>query len=196
MQLKDSKTLTNLARAYAGETQAYTRYKFIEYGARNEGFNALAEVIDKVVYNEFNHARMLYTAIQQASDKTIDNIDISAGFPFKQKWNLADNLRFAAEDEASEIKIYAAFEKEANDEGFFEIAALFKMIGNVEDCHKKLFEDLYNQVSTGTLYKKSHPVKWKCAGCGFEATDKEAWDVCPLCKAKQGFVMLKLNDGN
>ncbi len=59
-----------------------------------------------------------------------------------------------------------------------------------------LFEDLHNQLSTGTLYKKTHAVKWKCAGCGYEAEGKEAWDMCPLCKAKQGFVMLKLNDGN
>lgn len=195
MKLIDSKTLLNLAKAYAGETQAYTRYKFIEYGARNEGYNALSEVIDKVVFNEFNHARMLYTAIQQASDKTIDNIDIATGYPFKEKWNLIENLKLAADDEAAEIKIYKEFEKTAREEGFEEIANLFKMIGSVEECHKKLFEDLHNQMSTGTLYKKTKSVKWKCTGCGYEAEGKEPWEICPLCKAKQGFVMLKLQDG-
>ena len=195
MKLIDSKTLLNLAKAYAGETQAYTRYKFIEYGARNEGYNALSEVIDKIVFNEFNHARMLYTAIQQASNKTIDNIDIATGYPFKEKWNLIENLKLAAEDEAAEIKIYKEFEKTAREEGFEEIANLFKMIGDVENCHKMLFEDLHNQMSTGTLYKQPKAVKWKCAGCGYEAEGKEAWDTCPLCKAKQGFVMLKLQDG-
>ena len=65
MKLIDSKTFSNLARAYAGETQAMTRYRFVEYGARNEGYNALAEVIDKVVYNEFNHARVLYPTSKQ-----------------------------------------------------------------------------------------------------------------------------------
>ena len=151
MKLIGSKTLLNLAKAYSGETQAYTRYKFIEYGARNEGYNALAEVIDKVVFNEFNHARMLYTAIQQASPKTIENIDITGGYPFKEKWNLIENLKLAAEDEEVEVKIYKEFEKTAVQEGFTEIANLFKMIRGVEECHKKLFEDLHNQMSTGTL---------------------------------------------
>lgn len=196
MKLIDSKTLQNLAKAYAGETQAYTRYKFIEYGARNEGYNALSEVIDKVVFNEFNHARMLYTFIQQASNKTIDNIDVCSGYPFKEKWDLVENLKLAAEDEEAEVKLYAAFEKTARDEGFDEIADLFKMIASVEECHKKLFLDLHNQMSTGTLYKKKTSVKWKCSGCGYEAENKQAWDICPLCKAKQGFVMIKLNDGN
>lgn len=106
-----------------------------------------------------------------------------------------ENLKLAAEDEAAEIKIYKEFEKTAREEGFEEIANLFKMIGDVENCHKMLFEDLHNQMSTGTLYKKPKAVKWKCAGCGYEAEGKEAWDTCPLCKAKQGFVMLKLQDG-
>jgi len=194
MKLLGSKTLLNLAKSYAGETQAYTRYKFIEYGARNEGYNALAEVIDKVVFNEFNHARMLYTYIQQASPKTIDNIDVCAGYPFKEKWDLVENLKLAAEDEEAEIKIYNEFEKTAREEGFGEIADLFNKIAGVENCHKMLFEDLHQQMSSGTLYKKNKPVKWKCSGCGYEAEGKEAWDMCPLCKAKQGFVMLKLND--
>lgn len=196
MKLIESKTFLNLAKAYAGETMAYTRYKFIEYGARNEGYNAMSEVIDKIVFNEFNHARMLYTYIQQASNKkTVDNIDVCGGFPFKEKWNLEENLKLAAEDEASEVKIYKAFEKTAREEGFEEVANLFKMIGDVESCHQKQFEDLYAQLSSGSLYKKQKPVKWKCSGCGYESTSEEAWDMCPLCGAKQGFVMLKLNDG-
>ncbi len=196
MKLIESKTLTNLAKAYAGECQAYLRYKFIEYGARKQGYNALAEVIDKIIYNEFNHARMFYTFIQQASKQQIDNIDVCAGYPFKQKWDLVENLRLAAEDEEAEIGIYKDFEKTAREEGFEEIADLFKMTAQVENCHRLQFEDLHNQLKTDTLYKKQHKVKWKCAGCGYEEESKEAWEICPLCKAKQGFVMLKLNDNN
>ena len=58
-----------------------------------------------------------------------------------------------------------------------------------------LFTDLYDQMKDGTMYKKPAPVKWKCADCGYEATSAEAWQVCPLCQAKQGAVMLKLSDG-
>lgn len=196
MQLKDSQTYKNLARAYAGECMAKARYMFIEYGARKEGFKCLAELVDKVVYNEFNHARMFYSFIQTADKKPIEEIEIKADYPFKEKWNLLDNLRFAAEDEAREAEeIYPEFARTARKEGFDDIAGLFENVVQVENCHKMLFTDLYTQMKDGTMYKKPAPVKWKCADCGYEATSAEAWQVCPLCQAKQGAVMLKLSDG-
>lgn len=194
MKLIESKTYKNLARAYAGECMAQTRYKFIEYGARKEGFVTLAEVIDTIIYQEFNHARMLYTFIETASDGIIPNIDIAAGYPFKEKWNLQENLKLAAEDEAQEAEIYADFEKTARKEGFEDVAGLFKNLIQVENCHKMLFEDLYNQMHTNTLYKRPQETKWKCSACGYEQVGKSAFKVCPLCQAKQGAVMLKLTD--
>ena len=191
MKLQDSKTYQNLARAYVGETQAYVRYKFIEYGARNQGYNALAEVVDKIVYNEFNHARLLYTLIQQSSKEQIDNIDITAGYPFKEKWDLTDNFKLAAEDHETEIKMYKSFEKTARSEGFANIANTFKMLADVEKQHKKTFEDLHNQLKNDTLYKKEKSTTWRCSGCGYESSSKEAWKECPLCKAAQGFVNVK-----
>lgn len=197
MELKDSQTFLNLAKSYAGESQAYIRYKFIEYGARKQGYKALAEVVDKVVYNEFNHARMFYTFLQGASEQTIDNINIDAGYPFKEKWDLVENLKLAAEDEENEgSKIYPEFMATAKKEGFKEIAKLYENVIQVENCHKMLFQDLYNQMKKGTLYKKKEVVKWKCGDCGYEQESKEAFKVCPLCRAEQGAVLLKLNDGN
>lgn len=84
MKLKDSKTYINLAKSYAGECQARTRYEFIEYGARNAGYKYLAELIDKVVYNEFNHARMFYTYLQDSEETQIENIDIASGYPSRK----------------------------------------------------------------------------------------------------------------
>lgn len=197
MQLKNSKTFENLARAYAGECMAKARYMFMQYGARKQGLKYLASVIDTVVYNEFNHARMFYSFIQSADKKPIDKIEIAADFPFKEKWDLCDNLRFAAEDEAKEAdEIYPAFAAQARKEGFDDIAALFDNVAGVENCHRMLFEDLYRQVSEGTLYKKPAPVKWKCADCGYEVTSAQAPSVCPLCQGAQGVFMLKLSDGN
>lgn len=195
MKLKDSKTYINLARSYSGECQARTRYEFIEYGARTQGYKALAELVDKVVYNEFNHARMFYTFIQQSEETQVENIDISAGYPFKEKWDLVENLRIAAEDELDEAeRIYPEFAATAREEGFPEIAKLYEDIIGVETCHHKLFKQLYEQMKKGTMYKKKEKVKWKCADCGYEATSKEAWKECPLCKAKQGSVMLIIED--
>lgn len=194
MKLLDSQTYLNLAKAFAGECQARVRYEFIEYGARKEGYNQLAEVIDKIVYNEFNHARMFYTKIQEASDNQIDNIDISAGYPFKEKWNLLDNLKIAMEDEKAEVELYPQFAETAREEGFKEIATLFDNIAGIENCHMMLFKELYTQLKDGTMYKKSKPVKWKCGDCGYEATSKQAFSTCPVCGEKQGDVLLILKD--
>lgn len=195
--LKDSKTYINLAKSYIGECQAQTRYKFIAYGAKTNGYEAMSKLIDDVVNQEFTHARMFYSFIQTADKGIIDNIDISSGYPFKEKWDLSDNLNFAAKDEKNESQlIYPEYEKIAREEGFDDIAGLYKNIIQVENCHMLLFEDLYNQMKTNTLYAKTHAVKWKCGDCGYEVTQKKCPDICPLCQAKQGFFMLKINDNN
>ena len=194
MNLKKSRTLKNLVNSFAGECQAYVRYKFIEYGARDKGYACLAEMIDNVAFNEFQHARMFYTFIQKSDDNTIDNLEVCAGYPFKEKWDLVENLKLAADDEKSEEQdIYPVYAKIARDEGFDEIADLYEDIIQVESCHRKLFTDLYEQMNNGTLYQKEQKVKWKCADCGYEAEGVKPWDVCPLCGAEQGRVMLKLS---
>ena len=163
MKLANSKTYLNLAKSFAGECQARTRYEFLEYGARKQGYVALAELIDKVVYNEFNHARMFYTYLQDACDCTIDNIDICSGYPFKEKWNILDNLKIAAENEEIEAtKVYPEYAKIAEEEGFSEIADLYRNIIQVENCHHMLFKELYEQMKNDTMYCKDEPVKWKC----------------------------------
>lgn len=196
MKLKDSKTYNNLAKAYAGECMARTRYKFIAYGAKKEGYKNIANLVEDVIYQEFNHARMLYTFIETASEKTIDNIDICSGYPFKQKWNLLDNLKLAAEDEAIEAeRVYPEYARIAREEGFDDIAGLFENLVQVETCHKMLFTQLHEQLKNGTLYKKDAPVKWKCGDCGYEFTGTEAFDECPICQAKQGSIKLIIEDG-
>ena len=186
MKLKDSQTFLNLARAYAGECQARTRYEFVEYGFRYNGYEAIATIIDKIVYQEFNHARMLYTFIQDAELKQVDNIEICAGYPFKEKWELENNLQLLAEDEEIEAEIYAEFIKVAEDEGFPEIATLFKIIMDVDIRHKLVFLELYKQFKNGDLYKKKTETMWYCPACGYVGTGKEAWEKCPLCEAEQG----------
>ncbi|MDR2267362.1 MAG: hypothetical protein LBE09_07280 [Christensenellaceae bacterium] len=193
MNLKDSKTFTHLAEAFAGECMARTRYEFIEYGARMAGDTSLADIVKKLAFNEFNHARMLYTAIQSANKSTITNVKIATGYPFKEKWNVLDNIKFAAENERNEgEEIYPEFAKVAAQEGFKDIEKLFLEISTVEKSHASLLLDIHSQMKTGTIYKKTAPVVWMCADCGYRATSCEAFSECPLCKAKQGHVALKL----
>lgn len=192
MKLQESQTYLNLAKAYSAECQARTRYEFVEYGARYNGQKALADIIDKVVYQEFNHARMIYTALQNGSKEQIDNIEFKGGYPFKQKWDLVENVRLLAEDEDDEAKAYAKFIKVAKKEGFEDIALLFEQIRQVELNHKKLFIWLHNQLKNKTLYKKDTQTRWTCSACGYSETGLEAFDECPLCKAKQGVVEITL----
>ena len=197
MELIDSQTYKNLAKSYAGECQDHVRYKFIEYGARMQEYKALAELIDKIVFNEFNHARMFYTFIQKASDKPIKNIEVCSGYPYKEKWDLLENLKLAAEDEEIEAtKVYPEYLRVAREEGFEEIAKLYEDIIKVELAHMQVFKELYKQMKSKTLYKRSQKVKWKCGDCGYEAYGKTPWDICPLCQAKIGAVLLKLDDIN
>lgn len=192
MQLIESQTYINLAKAYASETQARTRYEFVEYGMRNEGYKTMAEIVDTIAYQEFNHSRMFYTYLQKASDKPIKNIDIAGGFPFREKWDILNNLRFAADDEHSEARIYIANAKVARKEGFTDIAELFDLTAKVESFHEKVFLELYAQMKEGTLFKKPAPVVWTCSACGHQAIGTEPWDTCPLCKMKKGCVQLHL----
>ena len=196
MKLVDSRTYENLARSYASECQARTRYEFIEYGARINGYKNIADIIDEIAYQEFNHARMFYTFIQDGDDQQIDNIEIVAGFPFREKWDLCENLRLASMDEAGEANVYAEFASIAKEEGFPEIEKLFLDIMRVETYHKEVFAELHTQIRDGTLYKKSEPTLWVCADCGYMATGLEPWDECPLCKAKRGSIKLVLDAFN
>ncbi len=191
MELIGSKTYKNLAKAFAGECMAQNRYKYIEYGARQKGYKNIASVIDEIVYQEFNHARMFYSFIQAASNDTICNIDITSGYPFRQKWELADNLAFAAEDEHDEAeRIYPEYADIAEDEGFSDIAGLFGNVAAVELRHNELFTRLHELLAGGRLYKADEPTVWRCADCGYEAEGKSAFKVCPLCQAKQGSVVI------
>ena len=128
MQLKDSKTFQNLTNAFAGECMAMVRYRFVSYGATQQGYKALAALVDDVIYNEFQHARMLYTFIESADKGTINNLPVNSGYPFKEKWNLLDNLKFAADDEEAEVEIYSAFAKTAREEGFKDVAGTNIMV--------------------------------------------------------------------
>ncbi len=192
MKLKDSKTFVNLARAYMAECSARTRYEFCEYGFRYNGYEAIATLIDKIAYQEFNHARVLYTKLQDAEMKFVDNIDVCAGFPFKEKWDLETNLSLLCQDELDEAHAYEEFEATAREEGFTEIADLFKMIRDVEVRHARVFEEVYNQFKNKSLYKKAKEVAWICPACGYVSFDKEAWETCPLCQAKQGYCDIQL----
>ncbi len=195
MNLKDSQTLHNLVKAFAGESQAHVRYQFLEHAAKQQQLFELSKAIKTIALNEFNHARMFYTNIQSSDNGTINNLDVNGGYPFKEKWDFVKNFEFAIANETEEHEnIYPAFAKTAQDEGFPEVADLFNKIAAVENCHKMILTEIHTHLQNGTLYSRNQPVKWKCSQCGHEETLNAAWQACPLCKVGQGYVMLNLTD--
>ena len=192
MEFQNSQTFINLARSFAGESQAGMRYQLIAKQATAEGYAVLADNIRTIAKNETYHAKTFFNTILQNAG-SIDNVDLqNAGYPF-HFGTLEENLKFAAEDERAEFEeIYAAFANVAKEEGFPDVAAIYNMVVGVEKEHNIIFKYLHEAFKTNTLYKSEKPTLWICSECGYRVTSKEAWHICPLCKARQGYVEIHL----
>ena len=191
MEFHKTQTYLNLAKSFAGESQAGMRYQLTAKLAMAEKLKTLADTIRTIAKNETYHAKRFFETIQEKAGST-ENIDIEAGYPF-HAGTLVENLRFAAEDESAEaLEIYPAFALTAEKEGFPDIAALYRMVAEVEKQHNAVFRYLHQAVKNGTLYQNESPMVWVCSECGYMHVGKEAWKICPLCKAEQGYVDLHL----
>lgn len=196
MQFEKSKTCVNLARSFAGESQAGMRYQLIAKLATAEEYPVLADIVRTIAKNETYHAKSFFdTLVLKGGSR--ENICLEdAGYPF-HFGTLVENFAFAAKDEHEEFEtVYPSFAATAREEGYEEIAALFERVAGVEKEHEIVFRFLHDALKDGTLYKRDKPTLWICSECGYRATTKEAWKICPLCKAKQGFVQVPLPFGN
>ena len=191
MQFEKTKTYQNLASSFAGECQAGMRYQMIAKLAMQEKYKTLSDTIKTIAKNETLHATQFFNMmIEKAGSK--ENVTLDAGYPF-HAGTLVEGLKFAENDEKDESKdIYPKFAEIAREEGFEDIASLYEMVAKVEESHRSIFHYLANAVKEGTLYKNDTPVLWVCSECGHMHVSKQAWKVCPLCKAGQGYVELHL----
>ena len=192
MQFEKTETFKNLARSFAGECQAGMRYQMIAKLAMQEKLKTLADAVRTIAKNETVHATQFFNKIiQHAGSK--ENISLGdAGYPF-HTGTLVESLKFAEKDEKDESEeIYPTFALTAEKEGFKDVAALYKMIAEVESQHKAIFKYLADAVKNGTLYKAESPILWICSECGYMHVGTEAWNICPLCKAEQSYVDLHL----
>ena len=181
MQFEKTQTYRNLARSFAGESQAGMRYQLVAKQAMQEGYKTLADEIRTIAKNETYHAKRFFETIQEKAGST-ENIDIEAGYPF-HAGSLAEGLAFAAADEKAETE---------KKEGFEDIAALFRLTEKVEESHRIIFDYLANAVKTDTLYVAESPAVWICSNCGHMYVGEKAWKKCPLCQSEQGYVDLHL----
>lgn len=161
--LKGTKTEANLMAAFAGESEARNKYTYYASMAKREGYEQIAGLFLDTADNEKEHAKRLL--------KFLGGIG-----------NTVENLKEAAKGENYEwTTMYRDFEKVAREEGFSEIADVFREIGEVEEEHEKRYLKLLQNVENGTVFRKDQPVKWHCRNCGYIHEGPEAPESCPAC---------------
>lgn len=186
MKHLEGKTLRNLARAFAGESQARNRYTIYAKVARKEGYEWIARVFEETAANECVHGEEFLEQLQKLGGCS-ENIDLEAGYPF-QLGATEENLRYAAEGELHEHdNAYPEFAEVARRENFDEAARLFLQIARIEGVHHNVFSQLLTQLTSGTLTEKPEPILWRCANCGYTYESTRACDPCPVCKKSAGW---------
>ncbi len=196
VNFEESKTKTNLARAFAGECQAGARYQFIAQKAIGENKKNIQMLFKNLAKNEMAHAKRFWQLIAKNSKQPQKNIEICAGFPFEDG-ELLELIKYAANNEKSEsTTIYPSFSKIAEDEGFKEVANAFKLVAMVENDHFITIDNLYNKLKSDGLYESSSVQEWKCSQCGHIESAKKAFDTCPLCELSKDYVDINFLSDN
>ena len=184
--MNEQQTIQNLARAFAGESQARTRYTVYAQVARKEGWEWIARIFEETAENEAIHAEEFLEQLQTLG-ACAPNIDLAAGYPF-QLGSTLENLGFAAEGELHEHdSIYPEFAEVARREGYQDAARLWMQIARIEGVHHNAFRQLYQQLQEGTLTQKKKPILWRCLNCGYTYEGPRAVDPCPVCHKSAGW---------
>ena len=169
MELKGSKTEKNLMTAFAGESQARNKYTYFASVAKKEGYEQISAIFLKTADNEKEHAKMWFKALGELGDT-------------------AANLAAAADGENYEwTDMYDTFAKEAEEEGFIELAAKFRAVAQIEKSHEERYRALLNNVEMKKVFEKAEMTMWECRNCGHLVMGKKAPEVCPVCNHPQSY---------
>lgn len=173
-KLKGTKTEANLQAAFAGESQARNKYSYYASKAKKDGYVQIAAIFEETANNEKEHAKMWYKLLNDGIGST------------------EENLKDAAEGENYEwTDMYAGFAKDAREEGFEEIAALFEGVAAIEKEHEERYRKLLANIKGGLVFSKDGDTIWQCANCGHICVGKEAPEVCPVCAHPQAYFQVK-----
>jgi rubrerythrin len=183
--LKGSKTELNLLAAFAGESQARNRYSFAASIARKEGYEQISSLFLQTADDEKQHAKLFFNRLQGGE------ATITAGYPAGVGGNTLVQLKAAAAGERHEwTTLYTGFADEAIQEGFQDVAELFKQVGAVEEWHERRYNKLAEAVQSKSVFKKPQKVHWRCRECGRVVEALEAPLKCPTCAHPQAFFEL------
>ena len=164
-----TQTEKNLWEAFAGESQARNKYTYFASKAKKEGYEQISALFLKTAENEKEHAKMWFKELEGIGDT-------------------AANLKAAADGENFEwTDMYEGFAKTAEEEGFPQLAAKFRMVGAIEKRHEERYRALLQNVEAKTVFEKSEVKVWECRNCGHIVVGTKAPDVCPTCDHPQAY---------
>ena len=175
MELKGSRTEANLMAAFAGETQARSKYSYYASQAKKDGYVQIGSIFEETAENEKEHAKIWFKLLHGGEmPDTLSNLkDAAAGENYE--WT----------------DMYAKFAAEAKAEGFDRIAALFEMVGKIEKEHEERYRKLITNMEDGLVFSKEGDVIWQCSNCGHIAIGKKAPEICPVCAHPQSYFQIK-----
>jgi len=169
MELKGSKTEKNLMEAFAGESQARNKYTYFASVAKKEGYQQISAIFEETANNEKEHAKMWFKALGELGDT-------------------AKNLAAAAEGENYEwTDMYDKFAKEAEEEGFTDLAFKFREVAKIEKAHEERYRALLKNIEMQQVFEKAEETMWECRNCGHLVMGKKAPEICPVCAHPQSY---------
>ncbi|NLC43311.1 MAG: rubrerythrin family protein [Clostridiales bacterium] len=189
--LVGTKTKVNLMKAFAGESQARSRYTMYAKVAEKEGYRQIANIFAETAENEYQHAKRFFNFLVEGLGEELPaGVEITAEFPVA-KDDTIENLRAAAAGENEEwTDLYPAWADIAQEEGFPEIAAVWRKIADVEERHEARFLKLKENVEKGIVFEREESREWICQKCGYIHTGPSAIKMCPSCAHPQSYFEL------
>ncbi|MDE6454264.1 MAG: rubrerythrin family protein [Muribaculaceae bacterium] len=173
--LKGTKTERNLMEAFAGESQARNKYSYFASKARKEGYEQIAAIFEETAHNEKEHAKMWF--------KLLNGGEIG---------DTMTNLKEAAEGENFEwTNMYDRMAREAEEEGFAEIAAKFRAVAAIERHHEERYRRLLTNIEKGIVFSREGDTVWICRNCGHIVIGRQAPEICPVCHHSRSYFEIK-----
>ncbi len=174
-ELKGTKTEKNLLEAFAGESMARNKYTYFASRAKKDGFEQIASLFEETAANEKEHAKMWFKYLEGGAVK-----------------DTVSNLKAAAEGENFEwTDMYERMAKEAEEEGFTEIAEKMRGVGAIEKHHEERYRKLLKNIEDAVVFSREGDAVWICRNCGHVVVGKQAPKVCPVCNHPQSYFELK-----
>ncbi|MBR1883895.1 MAG: rubrerythrin family protein [Clostridia bacterium] len=171
MDIKGTKTEKNLLAAFSGESQARNKYSYYASQAKKDGYVQIANIFEETAGNEKEHAKMWFKLLHGGKVPSTE-----------------ENLRDAAEGENYEwTEMYESFAKDAEEEGFTQIAAMFRGVAKIEKEHEERYRKLLENIEKGLVFEKDEVVVWRCLNCGHIHVGNKAPLVCPVCAHPQSY---------